>query len=194
MSKKVTLSSFVYEDNSGAKRQLDLDGTKFRSREACGVWVVRDKAWKIFSSTGQYNRMVANYKNARDNNVPTPADSRFVQGSVTLAESRGGPQPGFAFVSKYITSGRSFALAKNTGSFKRVIDSIKNDDVLIKIDAALGAAQKIGLSDPQGFIDANNASNPIVFTDLHTHTEPSQQLGAMRTHISKQREKLQRKR
>jgi hypothetical protein len=88
-------------------------GRIHKSRESCGVGFLKNQA-------EQYDGMFADYKKAEDSNVPTPAASRFLQGSV---------KPGIALLSTNITSGRFFALKSGTGHFEQVIHSITDINV-----------------------------------------------------------------
>lgn len=172
------------------KRTLDLSwGRIHKSRESCGVWFFRNGVWEVASGTGQYDRTVTDYKKAEDNNAPTLAASRFLQGSVT--DSRGRVKPGFALVPTYTTSGGFFALKSGTGFFEQVIHSITSVNVLREC-----AVEPITLSSEPSVRPqvlgveilkdslTQQASNPIVSIDIHTSTVASRSLTDMHEHVS----------
>lgn len=125
----VTLHSFTYADSSGQRHTLDLRrGPTYTSRESCGVWVFEYQAWKIFSTTNQYNRLKADYERASTGGVPIPGYS-IILGRATCSQGRN--REGFALVST-CGSGRPFDLKFGTGPFKQIIDSINSVDILVR--------------------------------------------------------------
>jgi len=141
---------------------------KISSREAVGVWRIKDQVWKIYSTPQQLQRILKD-KAAADS-VALPMRKVFVtQGSVQIPQGQGSgpPRPSaFALVSQYM-DGTHFTLQHGMGTFTRIVGSIKDDETLKRIERGCHAASMIGLQDPQGFI-APAAYDPIRFIDVHT--------------------------
>ena len=123
---------FSYRDDAGRPVEFDMAlEISLKSRESCGVWIRRGRAWKIFTGRGkQYEKLKADYALAAERNVPLPTGTRFYEG--TIFPCKGRPKEGFAIVSACITASTRFSLSKGTGSFKNIIDRISNVEILRK--------------------------------------------------------------
>lgn len=129
---KFEAHSFSYHDASQVWRTQILTSGQLHSRESCGVWHFDDgRAWKIFSSRDQHDKIKNTYDLATSKGLPTP-EYEFFKG--TVIPRAGCAREGFALASTFI-SGHFFALdQKNRGPrpFMNVINSITDVRVLYK--------------------------------------------------------------
>jgi len=158
--------SFSYKLNDSS-RTLPLSWPPtHKSREASGVWVIRNRAWKIFTTMREYERLYNAHRRATQERLPTPEYEFFI-GRVTFDKKGSKSKEGFALVTTYIGYPAHFFATKNMGSLEKQIRRITSEDVLSGIQKGFSAACAIKLRDPQGFIIPGNNRNPIMFIDLH---------------------------
>lgn len=129
--------SFTYTTKEGGPYKLDLsNGRTHKSRETWGVWVHKDRAWKIFPGVDQWERVKNDYTTATARGLPTPS-YELHQGTLSYSHNRTkevATKEGFALITKYIAQppARFFALKNGIKALKGLIAPITNDDILSK--------------------------------------------------------------
>ncbi|KAK7680247.1 hypothetical protein QCA50_016756 [Cerrena zonata] len=141
------------------------------SREALGVWFRSGTAYKIYGTQNTMARVKADLKTASDKSLPI-GNATAAEGLVSTNKKTDKPfraKAGFVVKTKDYKSPWQFFTAQGTSAiakFKTIINGISDRTTLTKIRDALKIAVDLKLADPQGFINANDAS-PIQFIDIH---------------------------
>ncbi|KAM6495395.1 hypothetical protein JOM56_008101 [Amanita muscaria] len=148
-------------------RQPDIS-----SNEALGVWHDGNKAWKIYATTSQLDKVSADYHRANVHGLPMGSPA-FQQG--TLKQGTDRQTQGFALVTNWLT-GNEFNFHRPPKPFRtalttqRISRSRSSQDYR-RIHGGCTSASIVGLRDCQGFVQAG-AFEPVAFFDIHTSWNP----------------------
>lgn len=109
---------FTYVTPKGEKKSQTLRwDDKINSREALGLWKVKDEAWKVYRQRNQLPALREDYARAT-NDVALPMGSpTFVEG---LVEHKGQRTEGFVLVTDWMV-GKNFQ--KTASSFKSALSA-----------------------------------------------------------------------
>jgi len=164
---------------------------RIASREGLGLWHVGNYAWKIYTTTAQFERLRDDYNRAGVHGLPM-GQPRFQQGSVQRGTNQ--PTQGFALIVNWMTGAffdfhtpprplRSALQAQNISHSRSSTDykrSVFTSMVLYfclsryphpRIKGGCDSANIVGLQDCQGYVRAG-AYEPIAFIDVHTSWNP----------------------
>ncbi|KAH8116754.1 hypothetical protein DFH11DRAFT_1741676 [Phellopilus nigrolimitatus] len=157
-------STFSYIDG-GREYWIDITSPTYTSREALGVFIIKSKAWKVFSNTNMLKRNQRDYELANDHGLPI--DGATIYPGVVRRSNRPS-RSGYALVTQNMDNTRFFDFQKKEAQFKKLITPISDRNTLDRIYRSCQSAVEIGLRDPQGFIGASD-NEPITFIDVHTN-------------------------
>ncbi|TFK68191.1 hypothetical protein BDN72DRAFT_858581 [Pluteus cervinus] len=140
-----------------------------KSREALGVWRQTNLAYKLFGTKNQYDRNVRDIQTAQANGLPY-ANATVVEGLVYTYESPPAfkTKTGFAIIATWYDRPWEFFCAQ--GNWKPGFENLikkTNKAGLQSIKAAFQTAVRLGVTDPQGFINPNVTTAGVQFIDIH---------------------------
>ncbi|PFH45885.1 hypothetical protein AMATHDRAFT_200193 [Amanita thiersii Skay4041] len=166
--RKWVLMSFTYMESGRPVEKVLLWAERIDSRESLGIWRVDGKAWKVFRTTDQLEKLRDMYRRAEVGELPM-GRPKFVQGTVQQGSNR--PTQGFVLMVNWMT-GTYFHLPTkqlNVALKAEKISHSKSARDYIRIKFGCEAALSLRLNDCQGYVE-NYASEPIAFIDVHLST------------------------
>ena len=108
--------TFTYKSGGKDIKKTLKWADRFSSREALGIWKVESKAWKVYSTTKEYQSLSDDYRRAAVAAGLPMGDPAFQQGKVQQGTK---PQSeGFVLVTQWM-DGTNFQ--KNASSFKAAL-------------------------------------------------------------------------
>lgn len=144
----------------GQGQDIEL-GEPRDSREARAIYITESSVYKAFSNRGQALTAVQMMLTAEAAGVPLP-EWRYFEARV-VAPGAGGTTDYMIHCARI--RGTQFNAAKPGGAqrFANAVNQISDRDVVERILNGVRAAERVGLSDAQGFITTRG----VVFFDVH---------------------------
>ncbi|KAI0720681.1 hypothetical protein C8T65DRAFT_272504 [Cerioporus squamosus] len=164
------------QDPSG--RIINIGAPKYASRESQGVWAKPGSSttlWKIYTNQGPYTNAYNMITAADRAGLPVPAFASIL--GYKFRPAAAGLWLNAFILQTVAQTGTFFAMSQPGrqalwNQWLYTLNLVQDRDVLNKALAAAQAAAKIGLRDPQGFLEKTRRE-PVVFIDIHTANPPS---------------------